>query len=219
METIKVDERQPGLSSKELREARTRNLIPAAIYGKGVPSQSIFLKTPGATAKELKIGKHFKLKVGSNTYQASVDEVQRDPISQAPLHVSLHAVSPDHVMKADVRIIIDGEAKGHKSGGVVTQTKSTLSLKGKFSDLPEEIILDTTGLEVNSHFEAKDIELPKGVELLEDPGTSIVVCAYSNVSMEAEPEEGETEETATKASAENEAAAEPAEKPAPEATT
>ena len=199
MDTINVDEREAGLSSKELRLARQENRIPAAIYGKGVPSVSVFLRTPAGKVRELKMGKHFKIKMNGKTLQATVDEVQKDPVSKAPLHVSLHAVQSDQVMKVEVPIIMTGQAPGQKQGGIITQTKNTLSLRGKFEDLPEEVVVDVGALEVNQHIEVKDIALPKDVEVLEDSlEQTVVVCAYSNVSMEAATEEEATEETAKK---------------------
>lgn len=201
MDTINVDERNPGMTTKELREARRSNRIPAAIYGKDVPSLSVFLKTPGGKVKELKMGKHLKVKVGGKTLQATVDEVQKDPVTNAPTHISLHAVSSEQVMKVEVPVTITGEAKGQKNNGIITQFKNTLALKGKFSDLPEEVSVDISNLDVNEKVSLKDLNLPKNVEILEeDMEQGVVSCSYSNVSMEAAPEEEPTEETATKAS-------------------
>lgn len=199
MDTINVDKRDLGLSSKDLRLARKKNRIPAAIYGKDVSTLPIFLKAPAAQLQKLKIGKHFKVKVDGETYKATVEEVQKDPVSHAPLHIGLHAVSSDHVMKVEVPIVITGEAVGLKRDGIVTQVKRYISLKGKFKDLPEEIKVDISDLDVNEHLEVKDIELPRNVELLEDNlEQNVVACSYSNVSVEPDMEEGETEELETK---------------------
>lgn len=199
MDTIQVEERDTNLSSKELRNAREKNRLPAAIYGKEVPSKAVFLNAAGGKIKDIKNGKHFSVKLDGQTLQATVEEVQKDPVSSKLLHVSLHAVSAEEVMKTDVPIVIVGEAIGHKRNGVVTQTKNTVTLKGKFEDLPEQIELDVTSLDVNEHWEVKDIPLPDRVELAEEKLTqNVVVCSYSNVSLEEAAEVEPTEETATK---------------------
>ena len=198
MDTINVVERDTTLTPKEVREARGKNQIPAAIYGKSVKSKSIFIQAPMKHVQSWRRGKHFKVKIDGQTMRATVDEVQKDPVKQFPLHVSLHAVSGDEEMKVEVPITVTGEAKGQKQGGVTTQTKKFISLKGKFKDLPEELEVDITELDVNEHLEVKDLKLPDGVEMTEDnPGQNVIVCSFSNVSMETNTEQVMPEETET----------------------
>ena len=201
MDTINVTERETTLTPKELRMARGKNQIPAAIYGKSVESKSIFIKAPIKHVESWKRGKHFKVKIDGQTMRATVDEVQRDPVKRTPRHVTLHAVSVDEEMKVEVPITDKGHAKGQKQGGVTTQTKKFILLKGQFRDLPEELEVDISNLDVNEHIEIKDLSLPKGVETLEDnPNQNVIVCSFSNVSLETNTEQVMPEETETTAS-------------------
>lgn len=198
MDTINVTERETTLTPKELRMARGQNQIPAAIYGKSVESKSIFIKAPIKHVESWKRGKHFKVKIDGQTMRATVDEVQRDPVKRTPLHVSLHAVSGNEEMRVEVPITLRGHAKGQKQGGVTTQTKKFILLKGQFKNLPEELEVDISNLDVNEHIEVKDLSLPKGVETLEDnPNQNVIVCSFSNVSLETNTEQVMPEETET----------------------
>ncbi|MBC75193.1 MAG: 50S ribosomal protein L25 [Halobacteriovoraceae bacterium] len=207
MDTINVTERETTLTPRDLRAARGKNQIPAAIYGKSVESKSIFIKAPLKHVESWKRGKHFKVKIDGQTMRATVDEVQRDPVKRTPVHVSLHAVSANEEMKVEVPITLKGEAKGHKQGGVTTQTKKFILLKGQFKDLPEELEVDVTNLDVNEHIEVKDLNLPNGVETLEDnPNQNVIVCSFSNVSLETDTEQVMPEETETTGTAADEIA-------------
>ena len=74
-------------------------------------------------------------------------------------------------------------------------------MKGQFRDLPEELEVDISNLDVNEHIEIKDLSLPKGVETLEDnPNQNVIVCSFSNVSLETNTEQVMPEETETTAS-------------------
>jgi large subunit ribosomal protein L25 len=55
------------------------------------------------------------------------------------------------------------------------------------ADIPKQIELDVTDLHVGQHVEAGQLQLPKGVTLVEDPERVIIALAHAKI--EAVPEE------------------------------
>ena len=61
-------------------------------------------------------------------------------------------------------------------------------------DIPQTLELDVTALEIGAHYEAKDLELPKSVELMVELDKVIVAVAHSRVATEVEEAEAEAAE-------------------------
>ena len=55
---------------------------------------------------------------------------------------------------------------------------------------PSQLSLDVSALHVNQHLEAKDLVLPEGVTLIEEPNRVIVAISVAKAEEEAAPAEG-----------------------------
>ncbi len=53
------------------------------------------------------------------------------------------------------------------------------------------MLVDVSGLHIGQHVEAKDVTLPEGVELLDEPGRVIASVAHHKVEAAATPAAGE----------------------------
>ena len=58
------------------------------------------------------------------------------------------------------------------------------------ADIPKRISIDVTPLHIGQHVEARELELPEGVELLEDADRVIVSCSHTHAEQAAVGSEG-----------------------------
>src|SRR6185369_2411140 len=80
---------------------------------------------------------------------ALVQEVQHHPLSGKVLHVDFHEVSETEKVTIQVPVETTGEAAGVKnSGGVLEHVLFKLKVRGLPKDLPEQILVDVTALEM-----------------------------------------------------------------------
>ena len=149
--------------------------------------------------------------------QVLVKELQRDPISGAYLHADLYAVDLQQKIHVSVPINLTGTAIGVSlGGGVLDYATRELDVECLPNAIPEEFTIDVSEIEIGQSLHVRDIAVPEGVEVLNDPDVTVMsVVAPVAIEEEApaeEEEEGEEGAVDAEATAEGAAPEESAEK-------
>jgi large subunit ribosomal protein L25 len=127
-------------------------------------------------------------------------EVQHDPIRNRTRHLDFQAIRMDQKIKAHVAVR-PGHAltAGASAGGLLEQNLHEIEVESLPQDLPEEIIVDVSGMNLGDMIHVGDIAMPEGVTAV----THADIVVFTEVDESA----AEAEEEA--APAEGEEAAEP----------
>lgn len=196
---IAVDPR-PATGKNANRQSRRRGKIPAVVYGGGKESVSIevdrkaFVDMMKGHVAENPI---FLLKLGDKERHAMIRNLQHDPISRHVIHIDFQRVMMDQKVKVSVPVELLGTPVGVKTeSGMLDFVTREVHVECLPGDIPKRLELDTGPLHVGQHLEAKDLPIPPGVELLEDPERVIVSISHSRTeaapaeeaAAEAEPE-------------------------------
>ena len=182
-----------------VKKLKTAGRIPAVIYGRAVQSQSVEVN-----AQELEdliqhsvsenILLDLNLKDDSRPKRlALVQEIQHHPLSGHVLHVDMHEVSETEKVTVMVPVETAGEAVGVKvSGGVLEHVLFKLKVRALPKDLPEQIVVDVSNLELGKTIHLGEIQAPPGVELIGDKKISVISVAAPKAEVEevAEGTEG-----------------------------
>lgn len=182
---------------KGARQVRTTGRIPANIYGKTAAPQNLEVD-----AKEfgLLVGKaHSEIILvdltiagdGRPSRLALVQDVQHHPLDGHVLHLDLHEVQPDERVTIRVPVETVGDCAGVKAGGTLEHVLLKLRVRALPKDLPEQINIDVTALEVGKSIHLGDIKAPEGVELLGNKEVTVVACAAPVAAEAAPAAEGE----------------------------
>jgi len=173
------------------KKLRSSGRIPAVIYGGKNESQSLEI-----SAKE--IGDLIHHSVSENLLVdlavkedarpkrlALVQEIQHHPLNGKVLHVDFHEVSETEKVTIMVPVETAGEASGVKNGGgVLEHVLFKLKVRALPKDLPEQVIIDVTNLELNKTIHIADIVAPEGVEILGDKNIPVVSVAMPRTEAE-----------------------------------
>jgi len=116
---------------------------------------------------------------------ALVQDVQHHPLHGHVLHVDLHEVQPTEKVTVRVPVESTGDCAGVKAGGTLEHVLLRLRVRAFPKDLPDQILVDVTSLEVGKTIHIGDIQVPPGVELLGNKDTTVLACA---APLTAEPE-------------------------------
>lgn len=109
---------------------------------------------------------------------ALVQEIQHHPLSAKVLHVDFHEVAANEKVTVSVPVETTGEAAGVKTGGgSLTHVLLKLKVRSLPKDLPEQITIDVTALEIGKSIHLGDIVPPSGVEILGDKHLTVVSVA------------------------------------------
>jgi large subunit ribosomal protein L25 len=211
--SLEVEER-PERGSRATRRLRRDGYVPGVVYG-GDDCVSFKVNSrvlraalhEGSALLDLKVG-------GGEAKPVIVKAEQRHPVRGQIVHIDLLQVRLDEKIQSPVSVeLVGGEdAPGVKEGGVLEQVTRELNTEALPTDIPERIVVDVSGMEINGVMNLSEVQAPDGVVFLDDPDET-VIATITVPTQVAEPEiEEETElvgeEAAAAAEAEAEAGAE-----------
>src|ERR1700722_8091040 len=168
----------------EVKKLRASGRVPATIYGRQAKPQNLEIN-----AKEISDLIHHSasenllvdLSVENDARSkrlALVQEIQHHPLDGKVLHVDFHEVAENEKVTVQVPVETSGEAAGVKvGGGVLEHVLFKLKVRCLPKDLPEQIIIDVTPLEIGKSIHLGDIKAPEGVEILGDKHITVVAVS------------------------------------------
>ncbi len=173
------------------RNLRAAGRVPAVIYGRQAKPQNLEV-----SAKEF--GDLIHHSVSENLLVdlsvendarakrlALVQEIQHHPLEGNVLHVDFHEVTEDEKVVILVPLETVGEAAGVKnSGGVLEHVVFKIKVRGLPKDLPEQMIVDVSHLELGKSIHLGEIKAPAGVEILGDKNISVISVAMPRTEEE-----------------------------------
>jgi large subunit ribosomal protein L25 len=119
---------------------------------------------------------------------ALVQEIQHHPLNGKVLHVDFHEVAENEKVTISVPVETTGEAAGVKTGGgSLTHVLLKLKVRSLPKDLPEQITIDVTALEIGKSIHLGDIKAPAGVEIIGDKHLTVVSVAAPRAEEEVAP--------------------------------
>jgi large subunit ribosomal protein L25 len=173
--------------SRSARKLRQSGLIPAVIYGHKEATVALSLSND-ELSKAIRRGVRLvDVKQGGKLEKALIREVQWDALGVDILHVDFARVSIDERIEVEVRVELRGTAPGVTAGGVLNQPLHTLKIECLAISIPESIRANIAGLQLEQAIHVKDLTVPEGVKVLNDPDAIVVQCAPKVVEEVAAP--------------------------------
>jgi large subunit ribosomal protein L25 len=139
-----------------------------------------------------------------------VKDVQYNLLTETVTHIDLYEVEAGKMLRTKIRIKLTGTPDGIRLGGVLEAGFSELDVECLPKDLPERVVVDCSGLQLNHSLHVRDIKLSSAVKVLTDPELSIATLKYTKVDVPAAAEAAPAEGAAPAAGAASAAAAAPA---------
>jgi len=183
------------------RTLRREGMVPAILYGpqrKSLPLSvsPLELKNIYKTSGSDQVILNLLIENGgTKNVTAMVRELQTSPVSREYLHVDFFEISLDKEIVVSVAVEVTGKSKGIERGGLLQVVRHELEISCLPKDLPDNIELDVTDLDIGDALHVGDIVLGEGIKLLADPGLTVLTVGAPAVEEEAVPEE-ELEEAA-----------------------
>ena len=175
------------------RRIRRSGMVPAVLYGHG--TDPIHVSLPGHQVQLALRVANALLSVtvdGQETQLALPKQVQRNPVKDTIEHVDLVIVRRGEKVTVEVPLVIVGEERADR---LVLLERQTVPLEVEATNIPADLQLDVSGLEVGSLMLARDLPLPEGVVYVGEPDDVVVTVEAPRSAEEPEAEVEETEET------------------------
>ena len=190
------------------------NAVPRTSYGKGTARQLRFQgRVPGVfyygheinfafavdTAELSKIlrEKHALLTIvmeGVQERECVIREVQRDPVDDRLLHIDLLGIKRGQKLSVTISVRMVGIPVGVKTGGGVLQHGlADLDVECLPKDIPREIKVDVSKLEIGQSIFVSDLQFPE-LKFLNDPKAALATVLMPILVREPVKEVTEGEE-------------------------
>ncbi len=158
---------------------RKKALIPAVMYGHGVPTLSIAVDRGAFQRVWKSAGESSLIDLTLDEgvpVKAIIHDLQFDPRTNDVTHIDFHQVKMTEKVQVDVELAFIGEAPAVKElGGMLVKVHTSLSVEGLPADLVKEVSVDVSSLATfDDAIHVRDLVLPKGLEVLAQPDDVIV---------------------------------------------
>jgi len=210
-------EKREKLGTGGARATRNADLVPGILYGgaRGAIPIEIKAKDVEVAIRSGKFLSHLVEIDHRGERQPVIPRaVQFHPVTDKPLHVDLYRVEENAEIAIDVVVHFrnHAESPGLKRGGVLNVVRHTIRLKCKANSIPEEVVVDLTGLEIGDSVHISSIKLPEGARpVIRDRDFTVATVAgrkaeeevttTTTTAVEGAPAEGEAAEGAAAAPA------------------
>ena len=182
------------------RAVRREGKVPGVLYGGKDAPVAIAVKQ-GEFRKALYTGKllgHLvTLRYGKESQPVIAKDVQFHPVTDEPTHFDLYRVGAHQQIRIAVAVHFRNHeaSPGIKRGGTLNVNLHELELMVPADKIPEELVVDLTGLDIGDTIRAADIPLPAGAELELHVREATVASIATSSAMQSE--DAETTETPT----------------------
>ncbi len=177
-------ERKDGAGKGAARQTRKSGRVPGVVYGGGKDAVMVSF-IPGDLERTLKNPAYYSTQFDLVFPDGSKEHVipkavQFDKVLDHPIHLDFLRVSGDTMVNVFVPIefVNEEESPGLKRGGVLSVNRHEVEVIAKASIIPDKLIIDLTGLEINDAIKWSNVTVPEGVV----PAISDRDFAIANVS-------------------------------------
>ncbi len=213
---LKAEKRE--VLGKKTRFLRRQGLTPAHLFGHNIESQALQCDTTQLEKIVSRAGttRIIDLRIGEEKQPKKVfiREIQHDSIKDYIYHVDFYQIRMEEIMKADIPVIIIGEAPALKGKGhILEHIIDHITVECLPDKLPPDIEVDVSTLkEVNQAIHVGQLNLGPEVTILTSPDR--IVVKISEVAAARIEEAEEVAAKVAKVAGEEAAEAETSERPA-----
>lgn len=159
---------RPNLGTGPARASRRDKKLPAIIYGDKKPNLAVDLDYKGFFKEYSKgnLRSHvMELTLDGQKITVLAREIQKDKVSDVPIHVDLLRIGADTevMVKVSIKLLNEDKSPGLKKGGVLNLVHRFIEFKTHPTEIPEHIDVDISKLDIGQSMHIQDIELPKGL--------------------------------------------------------
>ncbi|HEX6219295.1 MAG TPA: 50S ribosomal protein L25/general stress protein Ctc [Sphingomicrobium sp.] len=175
------------------RALRREGRVPAVVYGEKKEPLSIHVEEK-LLNKMLSTG-HFMnsivmVDVGGKATRTLPKAVDFHPVTSAPIHVDFLRIGEHSKVNVNIPVRFDNEeaSPGLKRGGVLNVVQHEIELICDAAEIPEELHIDLTGLDIGDSIHISQVTLPKGAKTAIDDRDFTVATIVAPSAMKAEEE-------------------------------
>jgi len=174
-----------NVGKKDAKLNRKNGLIPCVVYG---GKEQIHFTVPETDFGPLIFTPYtysVNLNIGGTEIHAVLQETQYHKVTDSILHVDFLEIDPVKPVILSIPVNFTGTPQGVLKGGKLVKKFRKLKVRGLISEMPDDISVDLTHLEILDTCKISDLNI-ENLELL-DPKNSVIAFVKSTRAVVEEP--------------------------------
>lgn len=174
------------------RSLRREGRLPAVIYGHARQALSLsvsareFDRLLERVAAENTV---IELDIDGSMSRTLIREIQRHPVKRNVLHVDFQELVAGERVVVRIPLVLQGVPDGVRhSGGILSQVMQELECRVDPLNMPDHIDVDVTSIAIGHSIHVSEITIPEGIEVLDEPESTIAVVAAPKAEVETPPQ-------------------------------
>jgi large subunit ribosomal protein L25 len=162
------------------RKLRQSGQVPAIIYGHSRQPQSLSIDTRELERLLDRVAAAstvIELAIDGRTARTLIREIQRHPVKRSIIHVDFQELVAGEKVTVSIPLVFVGSAEGVRGGGILDQVMHELEIRVDPANIPNHVDVDVTPLQIGHSIHVRDLNIPAGVEVLDDEDAT--VCTVS----------------------------------------
>lgn len=147
MKTFKLSgEVRQDVGKKATKAVRRAETVPCVLYG---GKENVHFTVTQSNVRKLIYTPEvyiIELTAGETKTNAIIKELQFHPVTDKLIHMDFLEVTDDKPVVIDLPVKLTGLAEGVKAGGKLSLEMRKLKVKGIYTELPENIVVDVSKL-------------------------------------------------------------------------
>jgi len=179
--SIKAEKRE-ALGTRVSRRFRKSGKIPAVLARKGEDPLHLLVDAKEFGQLVKKHARLINLDHPAGKDKVFIKEVQYDHLDEHAIHVDFTRVAMDQLLTIEVPLILKGKPIGvTEEGGVLDHYVKVLKIQVLPDAIPDHIEADVANLKKDVKFQIKDLVLPPGVKVTQDPELLVAIVQEHKV--------------------------------------
>jgi large subunit ribosomal protein L25 len=174
--------KRDGVGKGPAKRLRRSGQVPATLYGGASP---VNIAVAPKDILRLIHGHEGSTQLFRATFEGAKDgtmviirDMQFDPVSEDLIHVDLQEVAMDRAIQVSVAIHHVGESVGVRdTQGILEMVLREVRVSCLPGNIPGHLEADVTNLAIGDVLTVKDLKVPEGVRILNDPNQAVVTVA------------------------------------------
>jgi large subunit ribosomal protein L25 len=182
--------------SRNSRRMRREGLVPGVVYSGGSEAEPFQVSERDVRSITSEGAALFDLEIdGGKAIPVVIKEEQLHPVRGSLQHIDLQQVRLDEKIQAEVALELEGVeiAPGVKGGGVLEHVTREITVEALPTDIPDNIVLDVSGMEINDTLQLSIVTAPDGVTFVADDPEEVTIVTLSPPRVEEVAAEVEEE--------------------------
>jgi len=179
--TISAEKRE-GLGTRVSRRLRKSGKLPAVLARKGEEPLHLLVDAKEFSQLVKKHARIINLNHPAGKDKVFIREVQYDHLDEHAIHVDFTKIAMDQLLTIEVPLLLKGKPVGvTEEGGVLDQYVKVLKIQCLPDAIPDHIEADVAALKKDVKFTVKDLVLPAGVKVAQDPDLLLAIVQEHKV--------------------------------------